>query len=274
MVLSAAATPVQISALVWLRDEYRDFLRDGTVDLDSSYVTYSFLSTVAGLPALAATVLLIVLSFRLAKNHQAMGRVGGRFGPGWAIAGWLIPLASLVIPFLLLNDLWRGSDPDEAPGGDSWRRRPGGQLIYGWWALQLVTNLLSFVFAARLFWGFIDAFRDIGTGRETERLVESLFRDAIGWQIAVLCITAVAQMVGAVTVRALVKRQETYGSRHGLVWAGAGGPSAPWNAAAAPPPAWHPDPSRRHELRYWDGVRWTEQVADGGSVTSDPLPPA
>ena len=28
--------------------------------------------------------------------------------------------------------------------------------------------------------------------------------------------------------------------------------------------AWWPDPHRRHELRYWDGARWTEYVSDGG----------
>ncbi|HKO85810.1 MAG TPA: DUF2510 domain-containing protein, partial [Actinomycetota bacterium] len=25
---------------------------------------------------------------------------------------------------------------------------------------------------------------------------------------------------------------------------------------------WLADPSRRHELRYWDGQRWTEHVSD------------
>ena len=35
------------------------------------------------------------------------------------------------------------------------------------------------------------------------------------------------------------------------------------------PAAWHPDPSGRHELRYWDGTRWTEHVSDQGEVTQD-----
>jgi hypothetical protein len=35
---------------------------------------------------------------------------------------------------------------------------------------------------------------------------------------------------------------------------------------------WFADPSRRHELRYWDGERWTEQVSDGGTRAIDPLP--
>lgn len=38
-----------------------------------------------------------------------------------------------------------------------------------------------------------------------------------------------------------------------------------------PPPGWHPDPLGRHQRRYWDGVAWTERVADEGRRSSDPL---
>ena len=37
------------------------------------------------------------------------------------------------------------------------------------------------------------------------------------------------------------------------------------------PPAWHPDPTGAHELRYWDGTRWTEHVSDGGVQSVAPL---
>jgi len=40
---------------------------------------------------------------------------------------------------------------------------------------------------------------------------------------------------------------------------------------AESPAAWHPDPLVRHELRYWDGRRWTGHVADGGVVATDPI---
>jgi uncharacterized protein YxjI len=33
---------------------------------------------------------------------------------------------------------------------------------------------------------------------------------------------------------------------------------------------WYPDPFGRHELRYWDGARWTEHVASHGRQTVDP----
>ena len=37
------------------------------------------------------------------------------------------------------------------------------------------------------------------------------------------------------------------------------------------PPAWHADPTGRHQLRYWDGSRWTSHVSDGGAQATDPV---
>ena len=43
-------------------------------------------------------------------------------------------------------------------------------------------------------------------------------------------------------------------------------------AAQAPAGAWHPDPAGRHQLRWWDGQRWTDAVSDDGATSTDPLP--
>ena len=37
--------------------------------------------------------------------------------------------------------------------------------------------------------------------------------------------------------------------------------------------SWQPDPTRRHELRWWTGTQWSDQVADHGVTTNDPLHP-
>ena len=45
-------------------------------------------------------------------------------------------------------------------------------------------------------------------------------------------------------------------------------------APPPPPPtprAWLADPGGRHELRYWDGTKFTEHVAAGKKLTVDPL---
>src|SRR5262245_14391084 len=34
---------------------------------------------------------------------------------------------------------------------------------------------------------------------------------------------------------------------------------------------WYSDPTGNHELRYWDGYTWLDNVSDQGKTTSDPL---
>src|SRR5450756_176024 len=41
-------------------------------------------------------------------------------------------------------------------------------------------------------------------------------------------------------------------------------PEPPLPSAPLPPAQWYADPTGRHAHRYWDGSRWTSQVADDG----------
>jgi hypothetical protein len=41
----------------------------------------------------------------------------------------------------------------------------------------------------------------------------------------------------------------------------------------SPASGWQRDPTARHEYRYWDGSRWTDDVSDRGVTTTDPMPP-
>jgi hypothetical protein len=52
-----------------------------------------------------------------------------------------------------------------------------------------------------------------------------------------------------------------------------------WSAGSAPPPppgappaGWYPDPSGRHQYRFFTGHDWTADVVDNGVHSSEPLP--
>jgi hypothetical protein len=47
----------------------------------------------------------------------------------------------------------------------------------------------------------------------------------------------------------------------------------PYVPAATPPPlfGWYPDPTGRHEERYWDGRLWSHRVSDNAVRSDDPL---
>ena len=49
----------------------------------------------------------------------------------------------------------------------------------------------------------------------------------------------------------------------------AAGAAATATAVSAPAPGWFPDPTKRHEQRYWDGAQWTANVADAGQASVD-----
>ena len=80
--------------------------------------------------SLTILILIIIWTYRAMKNNELLGR-RQRFTPGWAIAGWLVPIVWLVVPVLILMDLWRGSDPS-VPPGESAANAPGSGLIVLW----------------------------------------------------------------------------------------------------------------------------------------------
>ena len=94
------------------------------------------------LVGLAIAVLLIIWMWRVAKNAELTGCTQPRFSPGWTIGGWFIPLANLVIPVLIVQDLWRASEPGAPQGDPTWRRRSGSALVGWWWATHVASYLL------------------------------------------------------------------------------------------------------------------------------------
>jgi hypothetical protein len=97
----------------------------------------------SGLVALAIFVLLIIWLYRAAKNNEALGRQNPRLGPGWAIGGWFIPLANFVIPFIVMDDVWRGADPSIARGDPNWRRSSTLGAIWAWLVTAVIFTIPS-----------------------------------------------------------------------------------------------------------------------------------
>ncbi|MFN8039010.1 MAG: DUF4328 domain-containing protein [Acidimicrobiales bacterium] len=91
-------------------------------------------SAVAGLVVLLVTV---AWTNRAYRNLPALAVAGLRFSPEVVPASWLVPGVNLIVPKLVLDELWRGSGPDEVPGSTGWRRRPVPFLSHlGWGVLM------------------------------------------------------------------------------------------------------------------------------------------
>ena len=207
-------------------------------------------SSLVGYVAVVVLVLIVIWQFRSQQNARALGREGARISPGWGIAGWLIPLANLVIPYLVFQDLWRSSDERSEPG-TTWRTVPGSPLVSAWWVAQVVGTLAP---AAVVYLVLATPRRAADTDWLTH---------------AGAAVLAIACVLGIVVVRDITARQER------------------WQAATPAPvtstyavqqqygsggPGWYPDPLARFEHRYWDGAIWTEWVSTDGQLAIDTEP--
>jgi hypothetical protein len=134
----------------------------------------------------------MIWMFRAAKNNEALARPAPRFGPGWAIGGWLIPLANVVIPVLIMQDLWRGSDPSVPRGDTRWKIGNRSLLVGFWWGL--------------LFFGRV--FVAVGNSRFNDGSTIDDLRSAINLQIVGNIASVAAAVLGILVVRAITARQE------------------------------------------------------------------
>jgi hypothetical protein len=115
----------------------------------ASYSSTQSASSLLGMVAIAYLVLLlataavfIVWQWRSAKNNEVLGRIRPRYTPGWSIGGWFIPLANLVIPVRIMQDLWQGSDPEIRNYRDP-RSLPKWSLIGWWWGCTIGARFLA-----------------------------------------------------------------------------------------------------------------------------------
>jgi hypothetical protein len=117
------------------------------VDLEALFNTDDRLShtDLAQIVLFVATAVVFVVWFHRAyANLARLGAASLRFGPGWAIGGWFVPILSFWRPKQIANDIWRASDPDApATVGTAWREEPVAALLHWWWAAWLVSVLLG-----------------------------------------------------------------------------------------------------------------------------------
>jgi Domain of unknown function (DUF4328)/Protein of unknown function (DUF2510) len=217
-------------------------------------------------------VLFIIWMWRLAKNNEVLGRASPTFAPGWAIGGWFIPFASLVIPAMMMQQLWKGADAQVPRGDPGWKRGDSNPLIWLWWLAYVGAQILALVGTSRI--GETSSANDQLTVQELlvdpDQVRSGLMLVVIG-QILLVA----AALAGVGVINQLTQRQEEAAATLGAAAGGYGWAPAPPGtvapSAATSPAAWHPDPTGRNDHRYWDGTRWTEHVSRGGRQMEDPV---
>ena len=187
MVVIAVLSAFSVSISFNLRGQARDFL-DGNLsetDFTNSFGLTGLLSILTGATTLAVFVLTIIWMFRIARNNQTLGRVG-TWVPGW----FLPPCVLYVIPFLMMRDLWKGSDPQSGP---DWKKNPVDPVVATWWILY---GLIPTFFIGVTFAG-ASSLTNQSTEDAARKLVDSF---------TISTLASVCQLAAAIAFIQLVRR--------------------------------------------------------------------
>lgn len=88
---------------------------------------------------------------RVDWNVRAWGATDLPFARWWAVGGWFVPLANLVVPGRLAQVVWAGSDPSlPSPIDDRWKHSPTSPLIMAWWLAFVAAVITSRVGASAI----------------------------------------------------------------------------------------------------------------------------
>jgi len=177
-------------------DDAEDYLA-GSIDKDEfrrAITGYSIVPVIQSAFQIAALVLTVIWMFRIAANHRALHR-GGTWGPGWAIAGWVLPPFVWVIPTLMFVELWKASDPD-VPIGGNWKTKAGAPLAGIWGGLYTVASVLSAV---------ANVTGNPSLSETDKALAEQLTSDQ-SLEVVVACLTLAAAIVFVLLMRRLTER--------------------------------------------------------------------
>lgn len=150
-IAASAITTILTPAAADRADQFLDGLISEDEFLDS-YGAISSAQLVQSVATAATAVMTIIWMYRVAKNVRSVGRET-TWAPIFAIFGWVLPPVLVIIPFLMLRELWKASSPLPETGPNDWRRTPDLPVIWIWFLLYGVLQTVLLVVQASAFVG-------------------------------------------------------------------------------------------------------------------------
>lgn len=185
-----------------LRDSAQDLINNSisTADFDDKLGLYLGIALLAGAVSIAQAVLLIIWTFRMAKNHLVLGRQPQAFSAGATIAVNILGGCTLgILNFFMWRELWKASDPETAPGDPSWKQRVVTPLIGIYLGLSLAG------IAAAISLGISGSFGPVRTTGSSSDLAENI-NDRLGYVALSGILSLAAAAVFIMFVRQLAAR--------------------------------------------------------------------
>lgn len=100
-------------------------------------------SNIAKIMTLILTVIALadfaIWASRGLNNLPALNACGSKY-KGWYSWSIFVPILKLFLPILILQDIWKGSDPENSDK-DNWKSAPTSKLIYVAWISWIAANV-------------------------------------------------------------------------------------------------------------------------------------
>ena len=149
LVVAMAVTAVSTISSVAEIDLLNDFK---AVDWENTFYSQSFLDRIfdriesnsdrqgwIGIVLLTVNIGAVITILRwmyaASVNLRHLGINDQQYSPGWSVGWWFVPVGTLFMPYRVLRELWRGSDPD---AGESWRLASVWPWLGWYWAAWLI----------------------------------------------------------------------------------------------------------------------------------------
>jgi hypothetical protein len=65
------------------------------------------------------------------------------FSPSTAVLSFFIPVMNLLQPYMIVQEIWRASDPGVTQNARSWRFVPASRMVMAWWIALLAAAVLA-----------------------------------------------------------------------------------------------------------------------------------
>jgi hypothetical protein len=190
----------------------------GQVNLEDDLTIFDFLQMGVGLLLFAVWLMTVVLFcvwiHRAYKNLPALGNppTSLAYSPRWAVGGFFIPFANLVIPYRVTREILTKSNPWAPADSFVGSVESSPFILKFWWALWLIANFVSNA-----------AWRTYSRAESEEALLIATNLDLLSSLLAIP-----AAVLAIFVIREIDRRQEERSKR---VFYGASVPPPPPNFA-------------------------------------------
>jgi hypothetical protein len=114
----------------------------GVGEANDKFDAFNAVSGLGLLFAIALAIGFLIWFHRAYANAAGLTRRPLRYGTGWSVGAWFIPIFNLWRPKQIANDVWRAGDP-KARDNSEWNALPVAGLVHWWWAIWILGSAIA-----------------------------------------------------------------------------------------------------------------------------------